>query len=112
MQLGKGATPIRKLDRPAVVAVGQDVALDIARITPTPMPAASASFCAWARASAIKSDNAHAWDCCAWGDTCDPWRLNDTPNPLFFFATFCCTVVSVAMVSLILDNGRAKVNDH
>src|SRR5258708_26792 len=112
MQLGKGATPIRKLDRPAVVAVGTDVALDIARITPTPRPAASANFCAWARASAIKSDNAHACDCCNCADTCVPWTWNVTMSPLFFFATFCCTVVSVPIVSLILDNGTGRVNDH
>src|SRR5579864_8391022 len=86
--------------------------VDIARILPSVTPAAFASFCAFARASDTRSDTLQVCDCCNCGETCVPLTLNDNARPLFFWAIFCCRLVSEAAVAFICEIGTANVKDQ
>ena len=85
---------------------------DIPKITPRFMPAASASFCALARASEIKSDCEHGCDCCNCCDACVPCRRNERLKVDFFWIKLCWMAVRLAVVSLIRARGAVSVKFH
>src|SRR5437868_4715281 len=86
----------------------------MARMLPTVMPAAVASFCACMRASEIRSATEQICDCCNGSETCVPCTENDIVQGLLFLATFCCTVFSSVTVSANLDieTGTPKVHSN